>query len=291
LICHCEDDKHTVILSVAKPRTIRCRAKNLFSWDSSVAALPQDDKYIKKNFMPEKEPKFINQEAEKDPQEAEDKTEEKELEKSSEVLFEEARENQKEAFYSIAKEGLGKVFRAFPTGEERVGAIITVLPMLINDEKERLLSCGGISDEQGFIENVFEVILRLVDRYIADEKEFKKATIERKTGFKMVGDVLSYGVEQNWVHVHFSPVDKFGAKKIEKEFGDLAKIIFLDPSTKKIQAESWIVAEYPALLERFGFTVEGPISKEQKEKYFSDEKRPVWDAYISRDDFLKRYLK
>lgn len=207
---------------------------------------------------------------------------------------EEEKESQRELFYKRVKEGLRETFRSFPSGQERIKAVITEIPMLTDDEKERLMPCGEISDEQEFVEDVFKVIERFADWRIADEKGFRKEKVERMTGFKMVGDLLSYGMEQDLVHIHLTPIssaDKIGAKKFEKELSELAEIIYSDPRVEKIRTTSWIVAEHPDLLEYFGFTVGGPISEKEKEKYFPNEEKPVWDACISREDFLKRYLK
>jgi hypothetical protein len=73
---------------------------------------------------------------------------------------------------------------------------------------------------------------------------------------------------------------------------ELARRLEQDASMKdvsQITATSWIVAAHPRILEGLGFTVDGPIDEEKRQRDFADETRPISKAHITREDFLKRY--
>lgn len=99
------------------------------------------------------------------------------------------------------------------------------------------------------------------------------------------------------VHIHLAPAKDFINKEkikdfysdIENGFKKLAEIVKSDERILKITATSWIVSKSEDRIKDLGFTIEGGISDEIKKKYFNNENRPVSNAFISRDDFLKRY--
>ena len=103
--------------------------------------------------------------------------------------------------------------------------------------------------------------------------------------------------ENEMAHIHLAT-----AKELIKERGivnfkgeiinglkKLAEIVKSDEKIKEIWAASWIVAKNPLILERLGFAVVGEISEEEKREHFSDEKRPVAKAFMTREDLLAKY--
>jgi len=101
-------------------------------------------------------------------------------------------------------------------------------------------------------------------------------------------------VENGTAIIHIAPKGDLNLgeviKSIRTGFKKLAKQVKEDERIKEVQATSWIVASNPGLLERFGFTVEGIIDEKMKAEHFSDEKRPVAYAHISREELLKNIL-
>lgn len=114
----------------------------------------------------------------------------------------------------------------------------------------------------------------------------------RKEKFIPINELLSYRTEQGSVYIQVMPEKEIDNVLVEFTDGlrELAKIVSQNESIKKITANSWIVAEHPAVMERFGFTVTGEIKEDLKQKHFRGEKRPVWGAYMSREEFINMYL-
>lgn len=71
----------------------------------------------------------------------------------------------------------------------------------------------------------------------------------------------------------------------------MAEIVKKNEGVQVIIATSWIVARKPEWLESLGFTDTGPITDAERERNFKDDTRPINKAIMSREDFLKRYLK
>ncbi len=107
-----------------------------------------------------------------------------------------------------------------------------------------------------------------------------------------INELLYYRIEKDSVHIQIVPEKE--VKNVMDRFmeglSELAKIVKEKNNIKEIIIHSWMVAEYPMVLERFGFEVDGEISADLKNKYFSEEKRPIWEAHMDRDEFVNRYL-
>jgi len=58
---------------------------------------------------------------------------------------------------------------------------------------------------------------------------------------------------------------------------------------EKITATSWLVAS-PRKLERLGFTIEGEISEEERNKHFKNDNRKIVKASMERKKFDEWYL-
>ena len=107
-----------------------------------------------------------------------------------------------------------------------------------------------------------------------------------------INELLSYWIEKENVYVQIVPEKE--VKNVMDRFmeglHELAGTVQANENIKKISINSWVVAVYPMVLERFGFEIEGEVSTEIKKKYFSREQKPVWGACMDRDEFLNRYL-
>lgn len=130
------------------------------------------------------------------------------------------------------------------------------------------------------------------------EKERREEILNEDGNFKL-SEVLYAGSEGNEASIHLAPAKEFIKEKgiayfkneIKVGLIKLAEMIENKPEIEKITATSWIVAKNPALLVDLGFIVDGNITKEEKEQYFSEDTRPVSKAFINREDFLKKYGK
>ena len=112
-----------------------------------------------------------------------------------------------------------------------------------------------------------------------------------KEKFIEANELISYGKEDNIIHIHVVPKEKIENIFISFREGmeKISKIVREDEEIEKVTATSWIVAEHPRALERVGFTIDGEIGDEMRKAHFSNEKRPIWGAHISREELLKKY--
>jgi len=166
-------------------------------------------------------------------------------------------------------------------------------------EKFRDFPTDSFKTDKDFIFAVSEVVMDYFDQNL-DPMETEKILREKfiETGkFIPLNEILSYGYYKEAVHIHLA-----SAKTIDKEergriinegLQKLARKLKEDPElkdVKKITATSWIVFKMPEFLEAMGFTIDGPIDEEKRQKYFAHEKGEIWAAHIDREDFLKKYL-
>jgi hypothetical protein len=215
------------------------------------------------------------------------------------------------------KEYLHNVFIKNNNGNDRIEQILRELRPTIENEyfkkkfskeidSEELLKnlsdCAGIESEEEFIEKIYSLIKILLDikrKYPKEyEKVLRESFIEK---FNKINEILSYGKDGDTIHIHIAPVETMGVKEKINYFKDglkdLAKIVKAEEKdknnqilTKKIIGTSWIIAEKPRLIERFGFINAGEIDDEIKDLHFRNEQEKVGWAYMERDDFLKKYL-
>ena len=105
-----------------------------------------------------------------------------------------------------------------------------------------------------------------------------KSSFCGKEKFIPANEVISYGVEENLIHIHVIPEKKI--EKIISKFKDglreVANVVNDNEKFEKITAASWLVAQHPEIMEkRYGFIIDGKISEEMRSRYFADEKREV----------------
>lgn len=167
---------------------------------------------------------------------------------------------------------------------------------VINQVSKDVKTFCGVEDKEDFIENCFLAIKPLMDWM-----EANKALIEAKRrkdfvengNFIPLNESLSYGKTKDVIHIHVAPSETLSAGTqlvlLRDGLRNLRKIVENDETIKKITATSWIVAteQGKGIMEKLGFTVTGEISSEMREKFFKSDDRPVSEAIITRDEFLK----
>lgn len=162
--------------------------------------------------------------------------------------------------------------------------------------KDSFKTCCQLDNKEEFIKQGIVSLKPLIDwrkdNEVLFETRYRKNFIET-TGFIPLNEMLSYGRHKNNIHIHVAPSKtlSIGTKisLLKDGFRNLQKIVEGDKTIQKITASSWIVATKQGrnIMENLGFTVEGEISDELREKFFKSEERPVANAFISRKDFLK----
>jgi hypothetical protein len=130
------------------------------------------------------------------------------------------------------------------------------------------------------------------------EREFIMSNYDN-TGRIRLSECMYCGINEKnrSIHIHLASSKDFINKDnlknfyldIENGFKKLAEIVRDDERIQKITAMSWIVAKSEDRMKDLGFTIEGAISDDVKNRYFKKETRPISSAFINREDFLKRY--
>lgn len=120
-----------------------------------------------------------------------------------------------------------------------------------------------------------------------------RSSFSPKEKFISANELVSYGMEDDLIHIHVVPKEKVENIFIKFREGlqEIAKIVNENPNIKKVSGSSWLVAENAEALERrYGFTIDGEIDEKMRKEHFAYEKRKVWGMHIDREEFLRRYL-
>lgn len=177
----------------------------------------------------------------------------------------------------------------------------TTLPeyaQLLGDELRRQVASVSADDIDALIECVDDVVNRVAAQYITrEELELRQREHFLSHGNLIpLSEALAFGTHGTTAHIHLAPASSLGIAKLRADVDtglrELARRLQEEPELQAIQtveASSWIVAKNPRLIERLGFTVDGLISEEVRERYFHEESRPVASAHMSREDLLERY--
>lgn len=204
-------------------------------------------------------------------------------------------DREKEILRESGKGKLGIIFDSIQGGEERIGEIKESFEEILQNLKEKdeiridLDKCANIKDKNEFIKRVSEILKPATELAIED---FIKNNVGDKKRW-LLNEVLSYTVNGDIIQIHiFSGKKEYGlAQKVFEGLKELAEAVNKDPNIKTIEAISWIVSKHPKLIEKkMGFTIGGDVDPEYIKEHFDDEDGEIKKAYISRDDFLNRYL-
>lgn len=124
---------------------------------------------------------------------------------------------------------------------------------------------------------------RIVRRRIASERNLRSLDDE---------DLMTYDFgEDGWTHIHISPGHTLGDRKYTIMAEDLIKLaeeILADEERQGITATSHLVASktYSGLLEAMGFTLDGPVSEEERQGRWKDtpEDIAIHKAHVDKKD-------
>jgi hypothetical protein len=129
---------------------------------------------------------------------------------------------------------------------------------------------------------------------------YKRKEFLKPEDFISLNEILSYHLtpDKRNVFLHLAPARTFTEQERNimalEGFSELAKRLNEEQNlqgVERINATSWLVAKRPEQFTGLGFTLEGPIDEETRQKHFSHEKGPINRASIKKADFLERYGK
>ena len=203
---------------------------------------------------------------------------------------------------------------------ELVGALSPETPpSSLNEKVRQVLLSGGIvdgndprmkqlDDSISSIENsdkttLTDSLTEALDNFLTKTvtpKEYEARLREkfvREGGFTKLNELISYhrGESGENVFIHLAPARTMGEKEGMHLFteGLSALAVTLDTlpelrSVKTVEALSWIITEKPQVMERLGFTLDGPVDTQTMNAHFSGETN-VSRAHMERPDFIARY--
>ncbi|MFA6270138.1 MAG: hypothetical protein WC657_02930 [Candidatus Paceibacterota bacterium] len=152
---------------------------------------------------------------------------------------------------------------------------------------------------EDFVSSAFEILKDIINLNINHPEIFERMRRERimqAKGNIRLSELVYYDVdlEHGVARIHIAPGKDINPILILRSFREglkkLAKELEEDERIKEIKADSWIVASNPGLLEKAGFVIDGPITDEERERYFSGDPRPISKSHINRETFLEKYL-
>lgn len=215
----------------------------------------------------------------------------------------------------IKEDGVRRDFRtlfdSLPDGPERRNVFVQTIidraiprlgetMRLFSVETQRIVDDPLLNDEV-FQAAVINSLFDFLDRNI-DPEQFevaRRAAFVEQGGFTPLNEIISYGCDDGVAHIHLADARTLTLRPrafitaIIDGLEKLAKVL-IQPGfegVKVVTATSFIVAEHSGLLERAGFIIDGPIDEKTRQQHFKTEARPVSASHMSREDFLRRYLK
>lgn len=183
---------------------------------------------------------------------------------------------------------------------ESMGDVMPELGELLAEELRRQIASVPADDIDALVDRVDYVVNVVASQHItrADMEARQREYFFSFHDFMPLSETLAFGVSRGTAHIHLAPSSALGiaALRADVEAGlrELARRMQEDDELKgvtSVQGTSWIVARHPRLLERLGFTIDGPISEDEHAAHFAEESRPVASAHMDRADFLARYGK
>ncbi|MFA7319346.1 MAG: hypothetical protein WC022_01995 [Parcubacteria group bacterium] len=199
--------------------------------------------------------------------------------------------NEKDNMFLVLKQKMAFVFGSHLTGRERVDELIGSNRSVIDlsDDRKTILGdlekCVNIKDRRGFAEAAAEALWPLI-------ASISPENLSGEHDCKVINEFLTYEVEGSYLYIHVFSGGLDGKISVFiAGLREIAKIIEKDSSIKKIQAISWIANSNPKILEkRLGFTVQEEIDKDIPERFYPQDGRVYKQAYMAREDFLKKYF-
>lgn len=205
------------------------------------------------------------------------------------------KQREMDIYREIAKGKIRMFFDSCANGRERIENLKKVneefLSLLKNrkDVEKALDICESIDNRDEFAERVSEILKPIIDLELEKYDQLNSGEKKRIA----INEVFSYNVEGDIIQIHvFSGKKEYGiANKFIDGLRKLAKVVNENPDIKIIEAVSWIVSEHPSLIEKkMGFTIGGEVDAKYIKEHFPDDNREIKKAYITRGDFLNKYL-
>lgn len=215
-------------------------------------------------------------------------------------------EHTPEIYVNVQNE-LTNIFNEFKTPEERINKILERSELFLDNIGEDLLSGEGkksimknilacdAKTKDEFVSEISNALQPLINLSLSDPEKFEHIgakTFNESGNFTEINRLLSYEKYGSFIYFH-APT----GKTVEKKFSlyregmrELAEIVNNDQEIDYIVTSSFIVASNPGIFTMSGFKIE-ETTEEEKERYSIGKDEKTKRAIISREDFLKKFLK
>lgn len=234
--------------------------------------------------------------------------------KEGEPQSQEDQEGSNKKFRDEVKEDLNFIYKMYQkTDRKNMTKFISHRNYLFNDLLDKVERNNIIAalenikseDRESFVGKALKII-EPVFRFSEEEIDRSNDRLKKKSAeavhysftqgnFEKINDALLYNYDTpNSISIHLAPIFKHERptyRRSIQEYGkifedglrELAVLVDQDKNIKEITATSHIVTKNPKLVAKMGFTV--------SDESFEGRGRKWTKAFISREDFLKKYLK
>jgi len=153
-------------------------------------------------------------------------------------------------------------------------------PQILEDIEK---SCS-LQDKNEFIDSIMSILSPVLE-----DKDFIEQYF-RENNFLPLNEILEYGISGPVAHIHLSQDAKIGLRGFEEGLNILADIVEQHEEIQMITASSDLITGHESLVRKFGFHIDGLISKEDHKKYFPDKPiDTVTMSHMERQEFLARH--
>jgi hypothetical protein len=197
------------------------------------------------------------------------------------------------------------LFDQLPDSKERQRQFESKLKFFFKGEPDirasalRTIEASAIQDREKYLQETLHAIEPLLrfkaeqpDAYDALRYPLQHADYD----YELLTDFLGYEFSSNgWIVLHVpenkgkSPMELIAGFRASMKA--LATFLKQHPNVPGVLGTSWIVADKHGakVLERMGFTIDGPIDEELRLEYFADEIRPVAKTHMTREEVIAKY--
>lgn len=158
----------------------------------------------------------------------------------------------------------------------------------------------SIESREEFVDALISIYKPLIVLKVDHARVFEDADalrIMEVQQFIPLNERISYSIGGGRLQLHLAPsyerkdqIESYYLDGLEK----VVEVVLAHPEIQLIGGSSWLNATktYGSMKERFGFSI-SELSEEEKVQSIHDthDNRPTKNAFISREDFLKRYEK
>ncbi len=226
----------------------------------------------------------------------------------AEKIINSSTEKERKEFYNEVKFGFEREYNLNDNNKDRIEKILSGIkvffdmddsPLDTEEIKEAFRACTGETKEE-FIESLMVAVKPFIDLKVSDPvlfEEWERSLFMTGDKDHKINQLVGYEEDDDgWLNMHFASnkyISSDQKRKLPKMFVEsmrhLAELAKKDESIRGINAESWIVAKHPKMVERYGFEVTGEVPEQEIEGEEPIKTEEMWGAFITRDKLIEKF--